>query len=214
MKSLRSALRVSVALALLASVGAIAQPALPYANAEGYATTLVVVNPTDEPIGQVIEDRVYPPLVHTYAPHSVTRTASWPRQGVGVELVGFAAGLEVYTEIRTLLGTIVRVAPLVPVPLEAAFYDLPTDSTFESHVFVAAPAGDGIFRIVTSDGRYADQTIAGPGAVLIPVSDSYVRVLAGTGPVYPVLETGPLYTFAIVVHDVTGAITTVSPHLR
>lgn len=203
------ALLAGLFLALL-SIGlslAAEERVLPYANANGYTSTRVLVNPTPDPIDVPRPCQLGPCFVDRIDPFSVLRTPNWPRWGVNVEVVDLDAGLVPYVEIRTPLGTITRISPLDPLDV-ATFFDLPDDPEFESHIFIASPEAD---RYVTlwDDGLGAERVVViADGAALVPVLGPRVQVTRGYDRISPHLP-GPsvLYSFAIVVHDATGAIT-------
>lgn len=190
---------------------------VPFANANDYATTKVIINPTTSaitvprpcPDGQTS----CPRIVDAVAPHAVIRTAAWPRAGVGVETLHLDSRLLVYVEIETPLKTIVRIGSL-PLVTGARFYDLPDPATSgrEAFVFVAAPKGEERTFVSIDDGLGSRRAVKLEGAAVEPLYGAGARLHLGYGPGYPQLPApSGIYTFALIVHDATGAITVASP---
>lgn len=202
----------AIALQLRADEPSLETRALPFANANGYTSTRCVVNPTDEPLPVLIDDRFLVSLYEWVEPHSLVRTSNWPRAGVNVEYVEADPRLDLYVEIKTPRGTFVRVDPLAPV-ISADFYDLPTDAVFLSQVFAVAPGGDsGVVSIRQPGSAAAPHDVSDEVATLVRVGGDHVSIVTGYDDFYPP-RTGPafIYTFAIVEHDETGAINVVYP---
>jgi hypothetical protein len=179
--------------------------ALPYANANGYSTTLVKINPTDQTIVHPVLI-ISPPLVELFEPRSVVRSPFGP-EGVGVLTIEIPEGVVAYVEFTTPLGTIARAHPL-ELMTGAYLFDVPTDETLESHVFVSSPGG-GAYTLTSGEDVHRGYLQPGE-AQLIPVAGPVTHVSLGWGAVAPPADS--LYVFAIVVHDLTGAITVVNAH--
>jgi hypothetical protein len=182
---------------------------LPYANANGYTSTRVIINPTDEAIVSVLYDQLSPVQEETFPAHSAVRTEpGWPRAGVNIEPFKLDERLVPYTEIRTPLGTICHVPPLEARSGPAEFYDLPPLGEFEAYVFVASEEAG---YVTVNDNDVAIQVArSGPDtAALVPLEfGPRAAVTPGWSGTWPPLPSAPsFYTFAIVVHDATGAIT-------
>jgi hypothetical protein len=189
---------------------------LPFANANGYTSTRVVINPTGEaidvqrpcPDGQSL----CPPITDRFQPFSATRTKDWPRTGTDVESVTIDPRLRVYVEIRTPLGTIAHLQSLGEQTQTVRFYDLPNPGEFEGYLWIAPEFGqEGRFVTVHDEATQMLKSYElGRGGIIIEVSGPTVRVYLGAAPGWPALPApSGIYTFAFTTHDATGAIT---PH--
>ncbi|HEX7833257.1 MAG TPA: hypothetical protein VF787_26610 [Thermoanaerobaculia bacterium] len=196
---------------------------LPYANEHGYRTSLRVTNPTAEVILLSVYGKAGPELTVPIAPHTTYVEDNWPKAGVNVREIVADARLVPGVEIETPLGTITRSGPLKPVTY-ADFYDLPPTGTFESHVFVAVlddtSGWVNVSNVVTAPidpetnkpAWSALNNVTDKSAILLPVKAGRSEVSLGYSVVAPNLPGPPsIYTFAIVVHDATGAITVQAP---
>lgn len=184
---------------------------LPYANANGYKTIKVTINPTAEVRSEVVWDKSNPHIYADHEPFSVTREWAWPEDGVNVRKVKLDPGLITYVEIETPRGTRTAYHDLQAVT-QADYYDFPEQGTFYSQIFVATNPGES--GTVTVDGIGTIQTpyVTDAVAELVPVSGERVTVTAGYNRTSPNLPGPPsFYTFGIVEHDATGAITVKSP---
>jgi hypothetical protein len=191
---------------------------LPYANANGYTTTLVIINPTSEAMSRVIWDKTNPHIFEVYEPFSVTRTRDWPASGVNMETIDLDARLVVYVEIETPRGTRTRYGALSPITA-ADFYDFPEQDdqrpelgTFFAQLFIATPDGSPGYVTITRNGARSVLWVSDDIATVTPVSGARVELSLGYTVNNPHLP-GPayVYAFALVEHHETGAITTYEP---
>jgi hypothetical protein len=191
---------------------------LPYANANGYTTTLVIINPTGEAMSRVVWDKTNPHIFEVYEPFSVTRTRAWPDSGVNVETINLDTRLVAYVEIETPRGTRARYGALSPITA-ADFYDFPEQDdehpelgTFFSQLFIAAPERSPGYVMIIRNGARSVLWVRDDIATVTPIGGARVELSLGYTVNNPHLP-GPsyVYAFALVEHHETGAITTYEP---
>lgn len=224
-----------VAALLLCAVSAFgAEVTLPYANFDGYATTLVLNNPTSQ---QIPVPDFYRPLgvgagLLVVQPYSTFRFATWPRHGGGVASFDVPDGLSAYVEVTDPLRQITRVRSLVPAVSGVAvqLQDLLTpvsgckedvcwvfDPGFRSYAFLSSPLGTALTLSEYHDGEFLRETpyILAPGETVIPELGSNTnRVVVSVGMrVGAPVELNPVYVFGIISHKPDGEMLSVQPEV-
>ena len=172
---------------------------LPFYSVDGYATTIVYVNPTPHawPADFAPGLQVgFPGRYGNVMPFSVVRVP-WDVAGVGVKRFTHETSLRVYVEITTPVGGVLRAGPLKPVT-EATFYDLLTEAPWNSGMFVGSL--DGSYARVVGG---ADAFIPAGGAVILPALSPVVTIENRLSVGFPGASSAPLYAFAYSNHATT-----------
>lgn len=223
------------ALCLCAVSAFAAEVTLPYANFDGYQTTLVLNNPTSQQIP--VPDFWRPfsvgaglPVVQ---PYSTFRFAMWPRDGGGVASFDVPDGLSAYVEVADPLRQITRVRSLVPASVDAAvqlqdllsavfscpYTDVCTvfDPGFRSYVFLSSPLGTALTLYEYRNDELLRETpiILRAGETAIPLMESntnrvVVRLGLRVGANVPM---NPVYVFGIISHKPDGEMLSVMPEV-
>lgn len=173
------------------------QVVLAHYNADGYATTLVYVNKTEAAVPADYAPAAavgFPGRFSSVAPQSVARVA-FDFPAAGVKRITVDEDLEVYVDIVTPVGGIVRRYPLEPVTA-VTFYDLLNGDGWNSGVFIGAEA-DTVARVVGGSEAF----IPAGGAVILPALSSVVKVENRSA--FGSQGAAPIYAFAYSNHAVT-----------
>lgn len=189
---------------------------VPYANAEGYSTTRVIINETDKPIDL---PNAFPGFgaKFTLQPYQTHRTPAWPREGLGVETVTVPAGLRAYSEISDPNGVIVRIGNLQRYEQLEQFHfqDLRTRDGYNSFVFVfskeasAATVQSYIGDELINEGDVGVPLGSGSRGMIVPGADRAVVTVGYRQ--FGAYKVGPIYAFALVSRAPRGELLLIEP---
>lgn len=172
---------------------------LPHYNVDGYKTTLVYVNKTAAalPADFAPGSRIGFPGRFGDVPAESVKRAPFNFDGAGVKRISVDEDLDVYVEIVTPVGGIIRRGPLEPVTSKT-FYDLLSGDGWNSGVFIGSLDGSFV-RVVGG----AEAFIPPGGAVILPALSPVVSIDNKMQIGFPGATSGPLYAFAYSNHAVT-----------
>jgi hypothetical protein len=183
---------------------------LAYANFEGYSTALVLVNEGSEPIefpGYWKSLGGVGGAAPVVKPASAWRAEGWPKEGGGVKQLEVPDGLRVYTEVLDPNGSLLRVEPLVEVPVggSAAIYDPVVDPRYDTYLFVGALEATGFgYGVIYSDyGFGMDGIIGAGGAQILKLGAGARRAVVTPGAKVgaPGVGEAPLYVMAFASNN-------------
>lgn len=179
------------------------------ANANNYTTSELIANATDEPVIYAPPSKIGPAPTFDIAAHS----AQWFPCDAEFAFVAIdaAPSLVVGSKFRTPSQT-VAIAPEFKPVTSAEYLGLLTGDGLESYVTVGVPKGQSGW-VAVKDGLARAIVWLGDGeSVLVPVFTETVTVTPGYDRIAPALP-GPDFflTFALIVHDATGALNVQQP---
>jgi hypothetical protein len=192
-----------------------AEVALPYANFDGYETTLTIANPTGEAIPVPDYWRPFgigsqPVTVQSL---SIRKEVGWPRNGGGIGTFDLPEGLHAKVQIKDPNGKIFDVLPLEAIGDDVSyFFDIDRGDDFKAFVFIGSPDGSPFtFSEYGSDyGLHASDELR-PGEMRIFELRESMASVTRFIPVGPSLYKGKLYCFVLISHQPDGEHVVVYP---
>lgn len=178
--------------------------------ANAYSTTLVINNPTSEPV--TVPDFWRPFGVGggevTIQPHSTFRMEGWPREGGGVVSFDVPDELVAYVDVRDPFDQLAPIFDLGAPIVEGApvqLMDLYRGEGFSTYLFLHAPEGSVLTVERWAEGKQEamEQYVLRPGETIIPLlalGTTRAVVSVGSRVGFPGPR-GPVYAFALISHS-------------
>lgn len=197
-----------VAIALVATAAGAA--ALPYANFDGYATELVLVNPTEESIDVRIYGPQWPAI--RVEPGALVRNTSWAPAGGGVAKLETPDGLVAKVWIRDPNGVIVPIGDVGPARETARFLEVLAGDGFVTYLFIHAETGTAL-QIEYESGTRQDWNVGAGGTIIVRVPDGETSaIVTAGGPWSGFYGKAPFRAFALIVRQPRGELFATLPY--